>query len=73
MPAEITELTKIVLYLLLTLGGGVTIAVLSILLIILLGALGAWLVISIEGSNKPAKPDLLTGIRSQPTRQGEGD
>ena len=73
MPAEITELTKIVLYLLLTLGGGVTIAVLSILLIILLGALGAWLVISIEGSNKPAKPDLLTEIRSQPTRQGEGD
>jgi hypothetical protein len=55
MPAEIAELAKIVLYLLLTLGAGLMVAVLSILLIILLGALGAWLVISIEGSNKRAK------------------
>jgi hypothetical protein len=45
MPAEIAELAKIVLYLLLTLGAGLMVAVLSILLIILLGALGAWLVL----------------------------
>ena len=55
MPAEIAELTKIVVYLLLTLGAGLMVAVLSILLIILLGALGAWLVISIEGFHKGAK------------------
>jgi hypothetical protein len=45
MASEMTELMKIVLYLLLTLGGGVLVAVLSILLIILIGALGAWLVL----------------------------
>jgi hypothetical protein len=44
MPAEITELTEIVLYLLLTLGGGVLVAILSILLLILIGAVSAWLV-----------------------------
>jgi hypothetical protein len=45
MASEMTELMKIVLYLLLTLGAGLMVAVLSILLIILLGALGAWLVL----------------------------
>ena len=35
---------KIVLYLLLSLGGGVLVAILSILLIILIGAAGAWLI-----------------------------
>ena len=44
MSSEMTELMKIVLYLLLSLGGGVLVAILSILLIILIGAVGAWLV-----------------------------
>ena len=45
MASEMTELMKIVLYALLTLGGGRLVAVLSILLIILIGAVGAWLVL----------------------------
>lgn len=44
MSSEMTELMKIVLYLVLSLGGGVLVAILSILLIILIGAVGAWLV-----------------------------
>jgi hypothetical protein len=44
MTSEITELMKIALYLLLSLGGGIMIAVLGILLIIVIGAVGAWLV-----------------------------
>jgi tRNA A37 threonylcarbamoyladenosine dehydratase len=44
MSSEMTELMKIVLYLVLLLGGGVLVAILSILLIILIGAVGAWLV-----------------------------
>jgi hypothetical protein len=44
MGAEMTELMKIVLYLLLSLGGGVLVAILSILLLILIGVVGAWLV-----------------------------
>ena len=60
MPAEITELTKIVLYLLLTLGGGVAVAVLSILLIILLGAVGAWLIMYTASSKKRTKPIVNT-------------
>ena len=44
MASEITELMKIALYLLLSFGGGVMIAVLGILLIILIGAVGSWLV-----------------------------
>jgi hypothetical protein len=44
MSSELTELMKIVLYLLLSLGGGVLVAILSILLIILIGAAGAWLI-----------------------------
>jgi hypothetical protein len=43
MSSEMTELMKIVLYLLLSLGGGVLVAILSILLIILMAqwALGS--------------------------------
>ena len=44
MASEITELMKIALYLLLSFRGGVMIAVLGILLIILIGAVGSWLV-----------------------------
>jgi hypothetical protein len=44
MSSEMPELMKIVLYLVLSLGGGVLVAILSILLIILIGAVGAWLV-----------------------------
>ena len=44
MSSEMTELMKIVLYLLLSLGGGVLVAILSILLLILIGAVAAWLV-----------------------------
>jgi hypothetical protein len=44
MSSEMTELMKIVLYLLLSLGGGVLVAILGILLIILIGAVGAWLI-----------------------------
>jgi hypothetical protein len=44
MTSEITELMKIGLYLLLSFGGGIMIAVLGILLIIVIGAVGAWLV-----------------------------
>jgi hypothetical protein len=44
MASEMTELMKIVLYLLLSLGGGVLVAILSILLLILIGVVGAWLV-----------------------------
>jgi hypothetical protein len=44
MSSELTELMKIVLYLLLSLGGGVLVAILSIFLIILIGAAGAWLI-----------------------------
>ena len=41
MGSDMTELMKIVVYLLLSLGGGVLVAILSILLIILIGAVGA--------------------------------
>lgn len=47
MSSEMTELMKIVLYLLLSLGGGVLVAILSIVLIILIGAVGAWLFLTL--------------------------
>jgi hypothetical protein len=49
MSSEMTELMKIVLYLVLSLGGGLLVAILSILLIILIGAVGAWLVHTLLG------------------------
>lgn len=48
MGSELTEATKIFLYLLLTIVGGGMIAVLVILLIILIGALSAWLAMQIS-------------------------
>jgi hypothetical protein len=55
MASELTELMEIVLYLLLTLFGGVMVAVLAILLIILVGAFVAWLVIQISSFMKRSK------------------
>jgi hypothetical protein len=60
MPSEMTELMMIVLYLVLALGGGVIIAVLSILLIVLIGAVGAWLVMYTTSSKKRTKPIMDT-------------
>jgi hypothetical protein len=59
MASQMTELMKIVLYLLLTLGGGVLVAVLCILLIILIGALGAWLAIYTDSSKKRTNPIVI--------------
>lgn len=50
MPSELTELMTIVVYLLLTLGGGVLVALVCILTIILIGAVGAWLVLYVASS-----------------------
>ena len=44
----ILELSKIILQLALTLAGGVLVAVIAILFIILLGAVGAWFVIQVK-------------------------
>jgi hypothetical protein len=54
MGSDMTELMQIVVYLLLSLGGGVLVAMLSILLIIPIGAVGAWLVHTLlrPGSNQ---------------------
>lgn len=57
MSSEMTELMKIVLYLLLSLGGGVLVAILSILSIILIGAMGAWLVHT-ASFRKPPNPTV---------------
>ena len=60
MPSELTELMKIVLHLVLALGGGVIVAVLSILLIVLIGAVGTWLLMYIPSSKKRTKPIMDT-------------
>jgi hypothetical protein len=57
MASELTELMEIFLYLLLTLFGGVMIAVLAILLIILIGAIVAWLAIQISSFMKRSKQE----------------
>jgi len=55
MASEVTEVLKISLYLLLTLVGGAMVAVLAILFIILMGALGAWLAMQISSFKKRDK------------------
>jgi uncharacterized membrane protein YjgN (DUF898 family) len=47
MGAQLTELMWILLYLFLTLAGGALVAVLAILVIILIAALGTWLALKI--------------------------
>ena len=59
MTSEITELMKIGLYLLLSFGGGIMIAVLGILLIIVIGAVGA-LVGAYTASSKKRTNPLVT-------------
>jgi hypothetical protein len=44
----VLELSKILLHLALTLAGGIVVAVIAILFIILLGAFGAWFVIQVK-------------------------
>ena len=44
----VLELSKILLYLSLTLAGGIVVAVIAILFIILLGAFGAWFAIRVK-------------------------
>jgi hypothetical protein len=52
MGSEVTELMWILFYLLLTLAGGALVAVLTILLIILIAALGTWLALQITSLKK---------------------
>jgi hypothetical protein len=47
MASEIAEFVEILFYLLLTIFGGVMLATLAILLIMLIAALGAWLALQI--------------------------
>jgi hypothetical protein len=50
----VTDTINIVLQLFLVVGGGVMVALLAILLIILAGALGAWLAIQISAVRDPS-------------------
>jgi hypothetical protein len=52
MGAQLTELMWILLYLFLTLAGGALVAVLAILVIILIAALGTWLALQIMSFRK---------------------
>jgi hypothetical protein len=52
MGAQLTELMWILLYLFLTLTGGALVAVLAILMIILIAALGTWLALKIMSFRK---------------------
>ena len=58
---RIADFVEILLYLLLTIFGGVVLAVLAILLIMLIAALGAWLVLQIAALKRQSGGTGSTG------------